>query len=394
MKQLSQLIHREFSLFWQNKVFVVAFLVMPVILTSVLGFVYIDGNIKRLPILVVDEDHSPSSAKLMDMLSENNSLHVTIVKRTVADLDKEMVEKRVVAIVVIPFRFEADLFVNRVPEVNCYLNMGNTLSAGVAANAVQLSIATLNTGIKINTLEKKGVPHSIAAHQYEAFHHNIFQQYNPAGNYLYFLWPGLIFSILHQLLLLATASGFSQEFANKAFNSEGVLKYTHSAGKLILVKIFPFVSMSKLTLTAYFAIAVCLNISRPAHTGVLFFSAFLLIVGTCMLGTLFSIISPLPAKASQTVMTIGSPAFSLSGFAWSSDQIPVVLRAIAEAIPLTPFLRALRLTWIQGASLEDLMPQIYHQLILATIYFLLGFLLLRKKIKLAISPLKPIPVKA
>jgi ABC-2 type transport system permease protein len=391
MKQLSQLIQREFSLFWQNKVFVVAFLVMPLVLATVLGFVYYDGKVTRLPVLVVDEDHSPTSATFMDMLAENNTLHVTTVRRATTDLGQLMLEKRVAAIVVIPFRFEADILTKRVPEVNCYLNMGNTLSAGAAGNAIQSSTATLNVGILLKTLGKKGIPLSLAPQQYEAFHHNVFQQYNPAGNYLYFLWPGLIFSILHQLLLLATAAGFAQEFANKTFNSTGLLRYSHSAIELIFVKIFPFLAMSLLTVCAYFLLSLLFRIPPPAHPEVLFIAALLLAIGTCMLGTFFSIASPLPLKASQTVMTIGSPAFSLSGFSWSSEQIPFVLRALSEIVPLTPFLRALRLSWIQGASLEEVMPQLYHQLILAAFYFLLGLLLLRKKINKAIPPVSPIP---
>ena len=393
MRTLASLIRREFSRFWQRRVFVVVFLAMPLVISVVLGFVYYDGRIERLPILVVDEDHSPTSARVVDMLSENNALHVTTTRRSTLDLQELMLNHRSAAVVVIPFRFEAELLTKRIPEINCYLNMGNSLSAGVVGSAVQLSIGTLNAGVQMTVLQKKGTPIKLAERQYEAFHNNVFMKYNPAGNYLYFLWPGLIFSLFHQLLLLASAVGFSQEYADNTFRGQ-LLQYSRSPAILILAKVFPYLCLSMLTALGYFIISLLFRVPPPAFPGTMSISIFLLACSTCMLGTLFSIISPLPVKASQTVMTIGSPAFSLTGFAWSMQEIPLALQIIADAIPLTPFLNTLRLVWIQGASIEQVMPHICHQLLLVVIYFLLCCVLLRKKIKNAFRTQGLVPASA
>lgn len=391
MRTMTALIGREFARFWQHKVFAAVFLLMPVAISTVLGFVYYQGKLERLPVLVVDEDHSPTSDRLMDMLTENDALHVISTRRSAVHLEQLVLDERAAAVMVIPFRFEADLMTKRVPEINCYLNMGNSLSAGTVGSAVQMTVATFNAGAQIAVSEKKGIPPKIAQRQYEAFHNNVFMRYNPAGNYLYFLWPGMIFSLLHQLLLLAGAAGFSQEYADNTFTSQ-LLKYSRSPAVLVIAKIFPYPLLSLFTVGFYYCMSQVFRIPVPAFPATMLISVLLLAISTCLLATVFSV-SSLPVKASQVVMTIGSPAFSLTGLAWSPAEIPPVLRAIADAVPLTPFLRSLRLIWIQNATMEQVMPLIYHQLILVAVYFVLSYLLLRKKIRGASSSIL-LPVNA
>jgi len=380
MKNLLFLIQREFGLFWANKVFVAAFLVMPLVLSFVLGMVYIDGKVSQLPIVIVDKDDTPTSARFCDMLADNYSLNVVQTTYETVNLHQELLNTRAVAIVVVPYRFEAGILTGKDPEINCYLNMANTLTAGAAGGAITTCAGTFNAGILMNTLQKKGVPPGLASQQYEAFRHNVFLQYNRTGNYLSFLWPGLIFSILHQLLLLAMAVSFSQEFVSGNFSKQGLLAKSSSPVVLIFVKIFPYLIMSLFTLTSYYLLSAYFRIPPPQHPFVLFISQLLFLLSTYLLGCFYSIANPIPVKATQLLMSIASPAFTLSGFSWPANQEPALLRAISEIIPLTPFLKILRMTLVQGASLQDVLPYINHELLLTGVYFLLSFLLLKVKI--------------
>jgi ABC-2 type transport system permease protein len=380
MKIMLRLIYREFGLFWQNKVLVILFFIMSLVLAAVLGFVYKKGKVTGLTILVIDKDHSPSSARLIDMLSEHQTLHIQNASFETVGIDRLLLEKKATAAVVIPYRFEESLLRDQDPEVNCYLNMSNTLKANLARAAIQQCTGTMNAGIQTAFLEEKGVPHSIAVQGYEAFHHNVFLQYNRAGNYFLFLWPGLILGTLQQLLLLATAVGFSQEYANNNFNKNELLKYTRSPVVLIVAKIFPYLCMSFWIIGGDYLLSVYFKMPPPSHPWVLLFSAILFVTGVCMLGTLFSIIFPAPLKTTQSLMSLASPALTISGLTWPAERVPVVLSAIADILPLKPFLKASRLIWIDGASFQQVLPELKHQLLLVTAFSLLSVLLLRKKI--------------
>jgi ABC-2 type transport system permease protein len=362
------------------------FLIMSIVLASILGFVYKKGKVTRQTIIVIDKDHSPSSARFIDILSDNETLQVKEERFETVGLTQLRQDKKAVAVVVIPYRFEENILLTKKPEINCYFNQSQNLKANKVRAAIQLCTNTLNVATQTTYLEKKGAPYPTATQQYESFHHNVFLQYNRTGNYLLFLWPGFIMALLQQLLLIGTAVGFSQEYSGNTFNRNGLLGFTRSPYKLIFAKIFPYLSISFWILWIDYLLSLYFKVTPPTHPWALFLVSFLFVWSCCMMGTLLSIKNPLPIKATQTLMSIASPALTLSGFTWPSEHIPVVLRTIADIIPLKPFMKAMRLVWIDGASVDQVLPEINHLFIQIAIYSLLSILLLRKKIKKADHP--------
>uniref|UniRef100_UPI0031DD0D64 ABC transporter permease n=1 Tax=Chitinophaga sp. TaxID=1869181 RepID=UPI0031DD0D64 len=218
----------------------------------------------------------------------------------------------------------------------------------------------------------------------DAFRTNTFMLYNRGSNYLYFLWPALVFSSLQQLLLLALAVSFSREYAAGTFNQQGLLGYSHSPWVLIFVKWLPYFLMSFWTIGVYFGVSICFRIPFPAHPLLLLSAQLLLVIGACLLGITYSIIYPAPLKASQLLMSIASPAFTLSGFTWPSGQAPVILAALGRIVPLTPYLQVMRMTLLQKATWQDVLPQLGHQVLLIAVYLTLAVVLLKSKIKKAL----------
>jgi ABC-2 type transport system permease protein len=354
---------------------------MPFVLASVLGSVYSHGSLSRLPILLIDQDQSPLSAQLKDMLEDNPKLHIVKVFNESIDLHQSLLDERATAVVVIPFRFGAQVLAARHPEVNCFLNMGNTLTAGAAGSAIAQCVGAMNAGISIRMQESMGTPAVLAHIRTEAFGTRLFQQFNPTGNYLLFLWPGLFFSMLHQLLLMGTAVSFSREVAGGTFNDEGVLGHSHSPLVLIFSKVIPYVTVSLITLAVYFLLGNLFRVRNPGQPWILILSQLLLILSTSLLGVLYSILYPVPLKASQLLMSLASPAFTISGFTWPFDHLPMLIRVLSDVIPLTPFLRILRMTVLQDASFGEVLPSLQHQAILAFAFLVLAALLLSRRIK-------------
>jgi len=380
MKNLVILIRREFALFYANKIFLAAFLLLPLLLSMVNGFVYRKGRVTDQPIVVVDRDISPSSQQFRQAMEDNNVLHIVKVVHESQDLHQLLLDYKAIGVVIIPYRFEADLLQQRRPEVNCYLNMANTITSGAVSGALSANAAAMNLELVSAGLLKKGLPASAAANNL-AFKPNTFFQYNPAGNYLYFLWPGLIFATLHQLLLLALAVSFSGEVDAGTFNRQGLLGYSISPLVLIMAKVIPYLCLSFFTLGIYFLLSLLFRVPLPEHMELLFFSQFLMVLGACFLSVLYSLIYPVPLKASQLLMSIATPAFTLSGFTWPVAQAPVLLSSFGKIVPLTPYLKLLRMALLQGAGWGDCQGQLFHQLILLAVYFSLAVVLLHSKIR-------------
>jgi len=380
MKIFLPLIKREFAYFWSNKVFVFAFLAMPLVISLVFGFVYRKGKIDHQPIVIVDKDETPASIALRQILEDDPNLTVVDTRHETVNLQQILLDSRATSAVVIPYRFEADLLAGRRPEVGCYLNMGLLAAANAAGNAVSACVATMNAGIRVSALERKGIPASLAADRTDAFQHNVFFLYNRAGNFLYFLWPGLIFGTLHQLLLLALAVGFNRETSTGTFGSV-LLNYTRSPAMLLAVKVVPYFILSLPTIGIFFVLSGYFHIPLPAHPLVLLGGQFLLVIATSLLACCYSILVPLPLKASQLLMSIASPAFTISGFVWPAGQTPAGLVAFASIIPLTPYEHLGRIALLQGGGWEEVVPQLRHLSILIAVYFTLAFVLLYFRIR-------------
>lgn len=375
MKTFLTLIKREFGLFWSNKVFVFAFLALPLIISVVFGYVYRKGKVDHLPIIVVDKDRTPASYSFRQALEDDPILKVVDVRDETLDLQHILLEKRATSVVVIPYRFGADLLARRRPEVDCYLNMGLLTTANAAGGAVAACAATMNADIQISSLERQGVPASLAVYRTQAFRNNVFFLYNRGGNFLYFLWPGLIFATLHQMLLLALAVGFNREIEAGTFKTV-LLGYSRNPAVLLAVKILPYLVLSLPTIGFYFGLSVVFHIPLPAHPLVMFGGQLLLVIATALLACCYSLLIPLPLKSSQLLMSIASPAFTVSGFTWPSGQAPSGIVGFSKIIPLTPYEHLGRMALLQGADWSDVLPELRHFGVLTGVYFSLAFVLL------------------
>src|SRR5690606_15787335 len=234
-----QLVKREFQLFWGNSVLRLLFIGAPVLYGVLFGFVYQKGKVTDLNILVVDQDNTPLSNRLIDMLEDNEVLHVVQVKPERLDLKRDLIRLDGQAIIVIPDRFEADILQNRSPEINVDINLANILTANYASRSIQVVLGSLNAGLEMEALRKRGTPEFAVFDKYQAFNTNYVRLYNRSSNYMSFLWPGMLATIVQQVLLLALALSFAQEYERGTFRSE-LLPLTRSPFMAIAVKCTPY----------------------------------------------------------------------------------------------------------------------------------------------------------
>ena len=76
MRRYIDLVKREFMLFWNNSVLRMLFIGAPLAYGILFGFVYEKGKVTDLPIVVVDEDNSPMSHRLIEMLNDNETVKI------------------------------------------------------------------------------------------------------------------------------------------------------------------------------------------------------------------------------------------------------------------------------------------------------------------------------
>lgn len=379
MKNFLGLLKREFKLFFSNKVLMVLFLGAPVMYGVLIGNVYQQGKVVEMPIIVVNEDEGPMSSTFIDMLGDNESIRIARIMPSLFNSKDEAIKHDATTIVHIPKGFSADVQQSRLPEITMFVDGANTLTSNTAMMAVNVVAMTMKAGVQIQSQMKKGVPEYIASQQYEPFKTTIVKQNIRSGNYLYFMLPGVLITVLQQVLLLGLALSFASEFENNTF-AELVGRMSNPFG-LIAVKVLPYILMSVGIVVLYWGFGKYYQM--PLQTEFWWFAlcTLVFVLAAAFIGILVSIAIPSQLKATEILMVIATPAFILSGFTWPSSLMPTWVQWIADLIPSTHYLRIFRMLFIQRADAYHTNSAFTAMLIIAAVCFVLSVGLLYVKIR-------------
>lgn len=379
MKTFLELLKREFRLFWSNKILRLLFIGAPVMYGILLGYVYGKGKVTDLPIVVVDQDRSSMSNKAIEMMNDNEVIHIAEIIYDETHLDETVAKNDAVCVVFFPKDFEREVLTKRNPEILTLVNTSNVLTANYGASAIQLVLGTLKAGTQIETLRKQGVPEELLMSQYEPFKTTFIKQNNRSTNYMYFLWPGILATVLQQVLLLGLALSFASEFENGTFAE--LSRRTKSVWEMIAVKVIPYLIMSFGIWILYYLFTLWFRIPFHENIGTLTLIAGVFVLSVSFIGILVSIMIPNQLKATEVLMVIATPSFILSGFTWPLSQMPVWIQWIAQVIPLTHFLPAFRILIVENGSVTLTYPYIFNMLLIAFIGLILSGVLLYFKRK-------------
>jgi ABC-2 type transport system permease protein len=356
------------------------FLAAPLAYALLTGFVYRDAKATDLPVLVVDLDETPFSDKIIDALDDNQFLKVAEIKRQKGDFKSELLKKNYHAVITIPENFHADIEQKRHPEIVAEVNAGNMLTGNYVSTGIMNVLGSLNAGFEIGSLQKKGIPTEIAVEQYESFQISLSRFYNPSSNYLMFLWPGMLGTIMQQVFLLTLALSFAMEFERKTFSD--LLNVSKSPIYLILVKSLPYWIIG---LILWFPM---LKIMMPAfevpliHGRLAFWTiSMLFVLALTFLGIMVSIAIPSQLKSTEILMIIATPSFIISGQTWPLSQMPAWVQHLAACIPLTHYLEAFRRILLYQAGFSDILNQIIALSVIAAASLTVSYTLLKIKIK-------------
>ncbi|WP_150452364.1 ABC transporter permease [Arenibacter lacus] len=378
MKQFIHLVKEEFRRIFSNDVLIAIFFGAPILYGIMFGFVYQQAKVLDLPIVIIDQDNSPASDKVIDAFGDNEALWVSDVRPLAGDIAQEMPAKGYVAVITIPSNFEADLLQKRYPEIRVDLNMGNILTANTASVNIQSVLLTLNAGIEIAGLQKQGLAPDIAAKSYEPFKINFNKLYNSTGNYVTFMLPGLLGGIMQQVIFLAMALVFARDFEDGYFSKlKGV---SRNSLYHIALKSAPFLLFIPLMWLIVSRFIPFFNIDVAIYNPAMFVLVALLSLASMMIGMLFSVLIPNQLKATELLMVISTPAFILSGFTWPTMAMPDAIAHIAQYIPLTQFLSGFRKVAVYGGGIEAILPEIKWLVMIALVCFVAIVLALQTKI--------------
>src|SRR5690625_894671 len=237
----------------------------------------------------------------------------------------------------------------------------------------------------MESLRMQGTPESTLMDSYEPFKTTFIKKHNRSTNYMYFLWPGVLATVLQQVLLLALALSFASEYENGTFAE---LTRRTSLLSMIAIKIIPYLIMSFGIWMMYWGFTYWFRIPVHENIRALTLIAGLFVFSVSLIGILVSILIPNQLKATEVLMVVATPSFILSGFTWPLSQMPIWVQTIADLIPLTHYLKIFRLLYLNHAGISHIYQPLISMGIIAVVCLSLSAIILFFKIRKTKKQLK------
>jgi len=365
-RRLWAIVIKELRQMRRDRVTLAMIMAIPVIQLVLFGYA-INTNLRGLATGVADQaDTAGSRALVMDMLATG-----VVAPVAKADTPQElmaMIRAGKVSIgIVVPPDFERRRIDGRA-VAQVLVDGSDTTVQGAAAQLAQVPIdsARPDTRAPLTSTPVAGRISVVAF-------------YNPQRSSAVNIVPGLIGVILTMTMVLFTAIAIVRE--RERGNMELLIATPLTRSELMVGKVLPYVAIGLVQTSVILALGIWL-FEVPIRGSVLdvYLASSLLILANLTLGLLISTRAQSQFQAMQMMIFVFLPSILLSGFMFPFAGMPRVVQWIAEALPLTHFLRLIRGVMLRGAGLWEMWGDVLALAVFTLAMMALAILRFRKRL--------------
>ena len=376
MNYIIALIIKEFKSIFTNKYYIFLVCLWPFIDCLFFGGIYFFGNVKNMPIAVIDNDNTKISRTITRYFNTSYAFDVLYRINNFDELKQLIIENKIAMGLYIPKDTQKNIKKFIPVTIGFYIDGSNYLTANLSEIESSNILTTINVGLRTAMMKKKGIQSRQVNDMAFPIKSDTSKLFNPSYNYGYFLTPGLWISILGQLLLMFGALTIGKELEQKKIIIKNIFSF-------IFAKLFVYSIISLVYIEILFRIFFpAFLIPFDGNTFGAIILSMLFVIATILLGMSLAALTGNRIDALKGCLLVGAPAFLLSGYTWPLEQMPPLLRTISNFIPLTPYLEGFRKIFQQNMTIEYIYPFADNLVFLMLLYFLITYLYMyiRKKI--------------
>lgn len=322
---------------------------VPALAAALMWWIFSAGLPNRLPIGVLDEDHSAISRQIERFLEASPGLQVAERYADAAEMDRALVAGRVHAAVWIPRALSRDLKQGRAGQVVLLHNAQRGTHSSLIQRDVRTAIGTVSAGIELTARAKRGESAPTARAHLDPVRANTVALFNTASNYEQFLGAALIPALLHIFAMTAGAWTLGRELRDRSLgewlapgartNGGAGTGWSDAAAALAGKLLLPWASLSVVGLLALLG----LTLGRGWHpAGSLMWVAVALVLFLALSVAMGAFLAAL-TRSLRTALSgtgfITAPAFAFGGVGFPLVAMPAAARTWALALPYTHYAR-------------------------------------------------------
>jgi ABC-2 type transport system permease protein len=349
MRTLKFLLQKEFLQVFRNRMMLFVMMAMPTIMLLVLPWAATFEQ-KNIRLCVLDNDNSPISNRMIEKLSA--SAYFDLVKYSSSYDEAFLAIERGEAdlILEIPQNFEKNIFREKKIDFMLDIDALNGQKAGVA-----LSYITQNINQYLQEFAQKfaqEVPQIEVKPQY---------RYNARMKYFPFMVPGIFVILLTAMTVMLSALNIVREKEIGTIvqiNVSPITKASFIIGKVVVFWVIGLVILSIGIIIARLMYGIV-----PAGSVLsLYLVAFIYIVAMTGIGFIISNIADTQQQAMMVTFFVLMICILLGGLFTPINSMPAWAKWITVFNPFRYMVEAVRLIYLKGSSLVNILPQIYKLL--------------------------------
>ena len=339
---------------------------------------YSNQVLTETPILVVDQDNSSLSRKLIRMADASELVSISGRAGSLDEARQQVTANQAAGVLVIPADFERRILRGSTVTVGLYADASYLLIYRQALTGLMGAVKTLSAGIEIRRLQAAGLPQYRAMTAREPIGFISRALFNPAEGYATYVVPGVFVLLMQQTLLISLGmiGGTWSEQGRSRSGQQGRIGLGAT-----------MVGRSAAFLTLYLGHTIFLfgfmqrfwGFPQMGDLGsiMLFLTPFL--TASIGMGLALSTLFRSRETAMQILLFTSLVAIFMAGFSWPSEAMPDWVRALASLFPSTAGIMGVLKVSQLGASLKQVQGEWYWLWGLTGFYYFCAWLLLRRK---------------
>jgi len=328
--------------------------VMPVTLMLLFGY-GVNLDLKELPVYVCDQDGSRQSQDLLKRFQASEYFHVVRAVDNVPAIERALDSGQAKIGIVIPWNFSRRLSAGGAVQVQALVDATDDNTANVLIGYTQGIVQGYSTGIQVDWLRARGltlqpVPVNVETRTW----------YNEDLESSAFIVPGVLALVMSVIGAFLTSLTIAREWERGSM--EQLISTPVTAMEIMLGKLAPYFVLGMIDVAVCAALAIgWFHVPFRGSTMTLAFCSALFMVVVLSLGFFISVVAKNQLAASQISLIITFlPAFLLSGFLFSIEQMPAPLQWITHVFPARYYVTLLKKIFLKGTPAAmltaDLLP--------------------------------------
>lgn len=379
-KRLFKVAFAEWKLFYTDPAAVLLLVVAGILYAFYYPTPYMNQTVSKVPVAVVDMDHTVMSRQLTQMSAAAQQIDVRYIFSDIREAEEALAREDIYGFMVIPQDMEKNLRNGASVDLNVFTHGAYVMLHGNIGTAFTTCGLTLGATTKVKRIALgKKVPAAKAMAMRDPVPISIQTMYNNTGSYSNYVVPSVLVLILQQTLVIGICvlggprahRRFRGKFRKSPEENEGLL-YRYFGRSFAY-----FVHYCSFILFYHFVVYNVFDFPRRGELLPMIAFAVVFLFCTINFGMVLSQIFLRRETSMQIFLYMSIPILFLANFSWPSYLIPAWMKGIAAIVPTTFAVPAWLTIEQRGADMADAAVLLYPMALQAVFYLLLGLVLTR-----------------